>query len=154
MSTKTKRLSEEDLMMLHALVAAGRSTCIRRKVGAVITDENNYILSTGRNGPAHDMPHCIEFPCGGENYKSGDGLSECNAIHAEINALLHCRDIFAAHKLYVLASPCKFCMDAILATPIREIHCAEVYSEAQIQRFRLAGGSITVRKIPEVKLNV
>ena len=43
--------------LLMAQVAAARSTCMRRKVGAVLV-RGRQILSTGYNGDPRVVPHC------------------------------------------------------------------------------------------------
>ncbi|GAF81148.1 unnamed protein product, partial [marine sediment metagenome] len=37
-----------------------RSTCLRRKVGAVIVQDKR-ILTTGYNGAPRGLPHCLEI---------------------------------------------------------------------------------------------
>ncbi len=48
--------------MMIAGVAASRSTCLRRRVGAVIV-RDNHIISTGYNGAPKGLPHCGEVGC-------------------------------------------------------------------------------------------
>jgi len=43
------RISKDDYFMKIAVVVSERSTCIKRKVGAVLI-KDSYILSTGYNG--------------------------------------------------------------------------------------------------------
>ena len=76
----TYRPSIDEYFLSMALLASTRSTCIRRKVGAVLVNYRNQVLSTGYNGSASGMRHCIDFPCDGANYSSGTGLDECRAI--------------------------------------------------------------------------
>jgi len=112
------RPTEDQTNLEHAAVASKRSTCIRRSVGCVLVDENGHILSTGRNGVPKGQPHCNEgFPCKGADAPSGTALTECKAIHAEVNALAHCTDPSRVHTIYVTVSPCKFCVDMLIALP-------------------------------------
>ncbi|HPM02873.1 MAG TPA: deaminase, partial [Candidatus Cloacimonadota bacterium] len=48
--------------MEMAYLASQRSTCIRRKVGAVIVGDNQ-ILATGYNGAPKHVRHCAETGC-------------------------------------------------------------------------------------------
>ena len=82
-----KRPDKHEYFMSLALLAAQRASCPRRKVGCVLVDENNFVVSTGYNGPASGTPNCTEKPCGGQNFASGMGLDACKAIHAEVNAV-------------------------------------------------------------------
>ena len=45
--------------LMIAKVVAGRSTCLRRKVGAVLV-RDRQILSTGYNGAPRGVSHCEE----------------------------------------------------------------------------------------------
>lgn len=127
-------------MLQIAWVTSGRSTCSRRRVGCVITDSDNHIISTGYNGVPKDMVHCSEELCPGANYAVGEGLDICKAIHAEINAIAHCRDIKNAKTLYVTTSPCMSCIKAIAATNIRKIFYTERYLQEPLDYFESIGG--------------
>lgn len=50
---------DEYFMQITELVKE-RSTCLRRKVGAVIV-KNKRILTTGYNGPPEGFKHCDEL---------------------------------------------------------------------------------------------
>lgn len=104
-----------------ALVLSKRSTCKRRQVGCVAVDQYNYILSTGYNGVGKGLTHCIDSPCPGSEYSSGEGLNICEAIHAEQNALLQCPNVMAIRKIYSTTSPCIHCAKLILNTGTREV---------------------------------
>lgn len=102
-------------------LVASRSTCWRRRVGCILTDKDNRILSTGFNGVPPKQPHCMDNRCEGSDLPSGQGLSVCNAIHAEANALLACRDRSAIHNAYVFCSPCKDCIKLLASTPCQRV---------------------------------
>ena len=55
-----ERININDYYMNIAVQVSLRSTCSRRRVGAVIV-KNNNILSTGYNGSPSGLPNCIEF---------------------------------------------------------------------------------------------
>lgn len=128
------RPSRHETMLKLANTIAERSTCGRRQVGCVITDENGRVISMGHNGVAKGQVHCTELPCPGANCPSGTGLDLCQAIHAEQNALLFCPDVMKIHACYVTASPCVHCVKMLLNTSCQEIHFLEEYphSDAKI----------------------
>ncbi len=132
------RPSEDQTNLKHARVASERSTCIRRSVGCALVDENDHLLSTGRNGVPKGQPHCNEgFPCEGANAPSGTNLTQCKAIHAEINAIAHCTDPSKVHTIYVTDAPCKFCCDALMALPnAKRIVAAAPYAGAATSQER------------------
>lgn len=111
-------------------LVAARSTCIRRAVGAIITDEDGHVLSTGYNGVPRDFDHCISVPCIGAGDRPGDNTN-CMAVHAEQNALLQCSDISSAHTMYCSCVPCFICAKMIANTNIKRIVAKETYSDTR-----------------------
>ncbi|MBW1714086.1 MAG: cytidine deaminase, partial [Deltaproteobacteria bacterium] len=63
-----------------------RSTCLRRKVGAIAV-LNKRILATGYNGAPSGLKHCLEVGCLREqkNIPSGQRHELCRGLHAEQN---------------------------------------------------------------------
>jgi dCMP deaminase len=112
-----------------ALLVATRATCARRAVGCVLVDSLGHVLSTGYNGVAQGEQHCTEFPCEGASYPSGQGLEKCEAIHAEQNALLQCKDNQAVHTCYTTSSPCVTCVKLLLNTSCKKIAFVHAYAE-------------------------
>ena len=90
-----------------------RSTCIRRKVGAVIVKDRR-ILTTGYNGAASGVKDCLKLGCLRDKLRipSGTRHEICRAIHAEQNAIiqagLHGISIKGA-TMYCTHSPCILC---------------------------------------------
>lgn len=109
-------------------LVAARSTCIRRKVGAIITDRDGHVLSTGYNGVPKNFDHCIDVPCLGAGSKPGD-TSLCMAVHAEQNALLQCADLSRAYAMYCSCTPCFICSKMIANTEIQTVLCVEEYAD-------------------------
>jgi dCMP deaminase len=85
------------------------------------------VLSTGYNGVAAGQIHCIDMPCIGANSPSGTNLDACQAIHAEQNALLQCKDIYDIDTCFVTASPCMTCIKLLLNTACKRIVFFEEY---------------------------
>lgn len=122
------RPSRDNTFLEIASVMARRGTCCRRQVGAVLVNKRGHVLATGYNGPAAGQPHCIDEPCPGAHYPSGEGLDKCVALHAEANALLQCRDVYDIHAAYVTHSPCVHCVKLLMNTSCKEIIFANRYA--------------------------
>ena len=111
------RIDRDEYYMRIAEVTAERSTCHRRKVGAVIVNGWGHIMSTGYNGVPSKLKHCNDsHPCDVTMPISGLDLDKCNAVHAEQNALLQCNDVGEIWKIYVTAMPCIHCQKMLLNT--------------------------------------
>ena len=132
------RPSRDAWAMEMAKLTATRSTCLRRQVGCVLLNARGHVLATGYNGVAAGLPHCNElghdvtFPhaCSGASAPSGTNLDGCQAIHAEQNALLQCRDVYSIDTCYVTASPCMTCTKLLLNTSCQRIVFLEEYPHA------------------------
>jgi dCMP deaminase len=128
------RLSVDEYFIAIARIVAQRSTCLRRKVGAVLV-RDKQILSTGYNGAPSGIPHCTKERCLRlkNNTESGKSLDLCYAVHAEANAIiqaaLHGTDISGETTLYVTAFPCISCLKMILNAKIQKIVFLEEYKE-------------------------
>ena len=88
----TKRISKTDTYLNVAEAFAYRSTCIKRKYGAVIV-KDDVVISTGYNGSPRGYDNCCdigECPRIKLGMHQGEGYGLCRAIHAEQNALLNC----------------------------------------------------------------
>ncbi|HSW62676.1 MAG TPA: dCMP deaminase family protein [Dissulfurispiraceae bacterium] len=74
-----------------AQVVSSRSTCLRRRYGAVIV-KDNVIVSTGYNGAPRGVINCADINrCKRKelNIPSGERYELCEAVHAEQNALVN-----------------------------------------------------------------
>lgn len=88
------------------------STCSRLKVGCVLVDKDNKIISTGYNGVLSKLPHC--------NVTNKDMKTPCDCIHAEMNAILRIGDKKPI-VCYVTSSPCLNCAKALSVIGIKKI---------------------------------
>ena len=79
----------DSYFMEIAEVVSKRSTCLRRKVGAVLV-KDRQILATGYNGTPKGLPHCEQVGCLREklHVPSGQNHELCRGIHAEQNAVI------------------------------------------------------------------
>lgn len=74
-----------------AQVISKRSTCMRRRYGAVIVN-NNIIVSTGYNGSEKGAVNCVDIQqCKRQelNIPKGERYELCSAVHAEQNAIIN-----------------------------------------------------------------
>jgi len=106
-------------------LAAKRSTCTRRAVGAAIVKDRR-ILATGYNGAPSHVRHCADVGCLRErlNVPSGERHELCRGIHAEQNAIIqaayHGVSIKGA-SLYCTNQPCSICAKMIINAGIVRI---------------------------------
>jgi dCMP deaminase len=111
------RPSQDVYFMGMARLVSTRSTCARRAVGAVAVNTRGHLLATGYNGNPAGLPHCNEgHPCVGPK-----PVDHCQAVHAEINMLAQCRDVWAIDRVYVTVSPCPACMGALISSGCRAL---------------------------------
>lgn len=119
------RPSYDEYFMRMAFLAASRSTCLRRKVGAVLVKEK-HVLSTGYNGPPKGLRHCNETGCLREqlNIPSGERHEICRGLHAEQNAIIQAALFGISIKdsvLYVTNTPCVVCAKMLINAGVIEI---------------------------------
>ena len=131
-----KRISKIDTYLNCAEVFAYRSTCIKRKYGAVIV-KDDVVISTGYNGAPRGVENCSDIgkcPRIERNMHQGDGYGICRAGHAEAYALLNCSrlqtigaDLYLAginpkdnsiHR----ANPCPMCARLIIQAGINNVY--------------------------------
>ena len=131
--TAGKRPSWDSYFMQLAQVVAGRSTCLRRQVGAVIV-KNRQILSTGYNGSPSGLLHCDEVGCLRQSLgiPSGERHEICRAVHAEQNALVQAAKYGVALEgadLYVTHQPCILCTKLMINVGIRRVLYTHSYPD-------------------------
>jgi dCMP deaminase len=124
---KPIRPDKVEYFTLLAQVVAMRSTCPRRQVGCILVDYNDEVMSTGYNGTPKGMPHCIDKPCPGARKKSGIGLDLCEAVHAEQNALLQCKNTRQIKACYTTTFPCVHCIKLLMNTSCSCIYFLNSY---------------------------
>lgn len=107
---------------------ATRGTCVRRQVGGIAVNHRGHVLSTGYNGVPSGVPHCRDgTPCPGARAASGTDLDSCLAVHAEVNLLSQCRDVWEIDTVYLTASPCFSCVKALITSGCQRIVFIEEY---------------------------
>ena len=133
--SENKRISKADMYLNCAENFAYRSTCLKRKYGAVIV-KDDVVISTGYNGSPRGYENCCdigECPRIKRNMHQGEGYGMCRAIHAEANALLNCsREQTIGADLYLScvnpgnhsihrAKPCPLCARQIIQAGIHNV---------------------------------
>ena len=134
MMDDNERISWDEYFMRFAELAATRTTCLRRSVGAVIV-KNKHILATGYNGAPKKVPNCKDLGgCLREklNVPSGERHELCRALHAEQNAIIQCamsgQNIEGA-TIYITHQPCIICSKMIINAGIKRIVVREGYPD-------------------------
>jgi dCMP deaminase len=126
-----QRASKKEYFMKIAEVVSKRSTCIKRKVGAILV-KDSHIISTGYNGAPLGFKHCTPDLCVRENLKSGDRPELCRGVHAEINciiqAAIHGTSIKGNTTLYSTTFPCMSCLKLIINAGINKLVYKEGYN--------------------------
>lgn len=130
-----ERISWNEYFSMMSILVSLRSTCIRRKVGAVIVKDKN-VLATGYNGVPTGICHCIERGClrNRLNIPSGERHELCAGLHAEQNAIIQC----AKHgvslngaTLYCTTYPCSICAKIIINAGITQVLYLGDYNDPQ-----------------------
>lgn len=128
------RPSWDEYFMQTAELTAQRSTCLRRKVGAVIV-KDRHIIATGYNGAPRGLKHCDEL--GGclrqkLGVPSGQRHELCRALHAEQNAIIQAATLGQSVEdgtIYVTHQPCVICAKMIINAGLKRIVVREGYPD-------------------------
>lgn len=124
-----QRLPFNEIYMTLAMSLAGRSHCIKKQVGCVIT-KNTRIIAASYNGPPKGTYNCDEKwtqeGCP-RSLRGGCSLS----LHAEQNAILYALknkvDLTGA-TLYITLSPCLPCARIIFSVGITTVFYKDLYA--------------------------
>jgi dCMP deaminase len=132
------RESKDNYYLDIAKAVAMRGTCIRRKFGAVIVN-NDEIVSTGYVGAPRGRCNCIDRGvCFREekNIKPGTRYELCRSVHAEMNAVISAgRNKCIGGTMYLVgiendgsftdADCCSMCKRVIINAGIRYVVIAK-----------------------------
>jgi Deoxycytidylate deaminase len=130
------RRDKENYYLDIADTVLQRSTCLRRKYGAIIV-RNDEIISTGYNGAPRGRKNCSDLgTCAREKLKipSGERYELCRSVHAEANAIISAsrRDMLGStiylvgrdaktNELLPDATSCSMCKRQIINAGIERI---------------------------------
>lgn len=143
----------DEYFMAFTLLAATRSTCLRRKVGAVIVKDRN-ILATGYNGPPKGVAHPDVVGCLREQLgiPSGERHELCRGLHAEQNAIVQAAYHGVAIRgatIYCTNQPCGICTKMLLNAGIERAVYLHPYAD-EIARQMVAESGLPVEQHPGV----
>ena len=133
-------------------LVASRSTCRRRKVGAILV-KNKRILATGYNGAPSGVPHCLDIGCLREELgiPSGERHELCRGLHAEQNAIIQAAFHGVSIRdavLYCTNLPCIICAKMLINAGVRRVVYIDGSSDA-LTREMLAEVGLELVRIGE-----
>jgi dCMP deaminase len=149
-----ERPSNDEYFMEMAELVSSRSTCLRRKVGAVIVKEKR-VLSTGYNGSPKGTKHCEQLGCirVQMNVPSGTRHELCRGVHAEQNAVTQAAYFGVSvngASIYTTTYPCSMCAKILINAGITEIIYSEGYAD-DLSKDLLAEANIKIREFKSEK---
>lgn len=137
----------DEYFLSIAKVVSGRSTCLRRQVGALVVKDKR-ILTTGYNGAPRGLAHCHETGCLREQAGAQSGTTHelCRGLHAEQNAILQA----ALHGvsidggvIYSTHQPCVLCTKMVINAGLWAIYFVEPYPDPLAQKLLEEAGILT-----------
>jgi len=145
---QNNRPSWDDYFMSILQTVKERSTCIRRKVGAIIVKDKR-IIATGYNGAPSGLRHCYEAGCLRDKLQIPSGMNHelCRGIHAEQNAIIQAAMYGVSineSTIYITHSPCVQCAKMIINAGIKNIvFCGEYPDKLSEELLKEAGINMT-----------
>lgn len=126
-----------------------RSTCLRRKYGAIIV-RNDEIISTGYNGAPRGRRNCSDLGgCTRETLRipSGERYELCRSVHAEANAIISAsrRDMIGA-TLYLVGRDAQ--TNDLLTDATSCSMCKRQIINSGIDRIVIRTGTSTYKTVP------
>lgn len=145
----------DSYFMQIAHLVATRSTCIRRRVGAVIVKDKR-ILSTGYNGVPSGLLHCLDIGCLRDKLKipSGERQELCRGLHAEQNAIIQGAMYgvsLIGSVIYVTNQPCITCAKMLIQSGIIKIYYQGDYPDPLSLEMLDEAGIETIKFFPDEK---
>ncbi len=141
------RISKENYYLDIAETVAERSTCMRKRYGAIIV-QNDVILSTGYNGAPRGRQNCIDLAyCMRDklNIPRGERYELCRSVHSEANAIINAsREQMLGATLYMVCtdpadgslvpgtSSCMMCKRMIINAGIERVIIRDTATEFRI----------------------
>ncbi len=149
MMEKKKRPDWDIYFLKIASLVATRSTCRRRRVGAVLVGDKR-ILTTGYNGAPCNLKHCLDLGCLREKMKipSGERQELCRGLHAEQNAIIQAALYgvpVAGSTIYITCQPCITCVKMLINCKVTRIVTRNEYPD-EFARKMLAESGIRYDK--------
>lgn len=144
---KAERINKINYYLDIAETVASRSTCLRKKYGAIIVN-NDIIIATGYCGAPRGRENCCDRgSCIREelNIPRGERYELCRSVHAEANAIIAAsREQMLGAVLYqscvnphtseIIApiDSCQMCKKLIINAGISQVICRDSKTEYHI----------------------
>ena len=160
----------KETLMAAAYTSGRRSKCIKRKVGAVITDKYDRIISSGFNGVPINLKECnpslgecyrdmkrrelskkicdaLDVECTNNSekvvFKNVKLLELCRALHGEESAIMNLVGrgvVLDKSVMYVTTYPCNLCANKIVQAGISRVVYFEPYPVEEAKEILKEGG--------------
>ena len=143
----TDRVSKENYYLDIAQTVSERSTCLRRRFGAIIVKDDS-IVSTGYNGAPRGRANCSDLGfCYREHLgiPRGERYEMCRSVHAEANAIIACAaDVMRGSTMYLCytdpvtgdvmpgTSSCMMCKKMIINAAVEKIVVRDTATEFRV----------------------
>ena len=146
-----ERPTWDEYFMELATIAAKRSTCMRRQIGAVLVRDRR-VLSTGYNGVPRGLAHCEDVGCLRESMgiPSGERVELCRAVHAEQNAVVQAALGGVSPEgaeIYTTTYPCVLCTKVLINAGIVRVVYRDPFPD------KLSAELLAEAGIPTVQFN-
>ena len=148
---KMPRPDADEYFLNIVEVVSSRTTCLRRRVGAILV-KDGHIIATGYNGSPKGLKHCEEVGCIRQqlNIPSGERYELCRAVHAEENAIVQAAYHGISTKdsiLYCNYLPCVHCFKLIINAGIKEIIFRDDTFKDEYRDTIMNESNIKIRKV-------
>lgn len=156
----SERPFEKETFMTMAYAHGHRSSCLQRKVGAVLVDEFGQVFSTGNNEVPLSSKSCmdefggcyrkklqreisteLQSACSSEPnvfdklWKRVKSLENCRSLHAEERAILNVArtgsNALPTATLYTTTFPCNMCANKIVEVGLKKVVYFEPYPQKE-----------------------
>lgn len=147
-----QRIDKENYYLDIAETVLERSTCLRRRYGAIIV-RNDEIIATGYNGAPRGRKNCVDLGyCTRDALRipSGERYELCRSVHAEANAIISAaRSEMLGGTLYLAGRDAK--TGGLLTDATSCSMCRRLVINAGIMRVVIRGAenSYTVVQVEE-----
>jgi dCMP deaminase len=127
-------------------LVAERSTCSRRKVGALAIKDRR-ILATGYNGAPRGLRDCLEIGCLREELgiPSGQRHELCRGLHAEQNVIIQAAVYgvsLEGAEIYCTHQPCLICAKMLINCGVKAVRYASAYPDPRSEDMFAEAGII------------
>ncbi len=123
----------DELFMMHAYLAATRSSCLHLNTGVAIVKDKR-VRSMGYNGAPAGIKSSLELrSCRKDEHGvafDAKGTGTCRGRHAEENAMSQLsRAELIDSSIYTVYYPCGSCAKSIVGNGISEVYWSKLYKD-------------------------